>query len=98
MSRHAFIAHGYARQQLLKQPPAGAAFHMEAVALLILSREFIGYLPDHYAQRWVEEGEMRILLPPAFNYRAGFSVVTRSAGLRSSLAEAFLADLFDTHR
>jgi LysR family transcriptional regulator, transcriptional activator for bauABCD operon len=68
------------------------------VALLNLSREFIGYLPDHYAQRWVEEGDMRILLTPAFNYRAGFSVVTRAAGLRSSLAEAFLADLFDTHR
>lgn len=97
VSRHDFVAHGYARQQLLDQAPAGAAFHMEAVALLILSGRFIGYLPDHYAQRWVERGEMRVLLPQAFNYRAGFSTLTRAAGLRSNLAEAFLADLAETH-
>jgi LysR family transcriptional regulator, transcriptional activator for bauABCD operon len=97
VSRHDFVAHGYARQQLLDQVPATAAFHMEAVALLILSGKFIGYLPDHYAQRWVDRGEMRVLLPEAFNYRAGFSVLTRSAGLRSSAAEAFLADLAAAH-
>jgi DNA-binding transcriptional LysR family regulator len=97
VSRQDFVAHGYARQQLLERPAVGAAFHMEAVALLILSGKFIGYLPDHYARRWVERGEMRVLLPQSFNYRAGFSVVTRAAGLRSSVAEAFLVDLAQAH-
>jgi hypothetical protein len=40
---------------------------------------------------------MLVLLPQSFNYRAGFSVVTRAAGLRSSVAEAFLVDLAQAH-
>ena len=36
--------------------------HMEAIAILIKSGRFLGYLPDHFARSFVEAGEMRSLL------------------------------------
>lgn len=97
VSRHGFIAHGYARQQILDVPAAGAAFHMEAVALMVLSGRYTGYLPDHQAAHWVERGEMRVLLPATLGYAARFEVVTRGTGLRSNLVEAFIAHLQEAH-
>ncbi|HEX2887733.1 LysR family transcriptional regulator [Vineibacter terrae] len=97
VSRHAFIAHGYAQQQILDVPPAGSAFHMEAVALLVLSGRYTGYLPDHQAAHWVDRGEMRVLLSAALGYTARFEIVTRGTGLRSNLVEAFVAHLHEAH-
>nr|MBC8241824.1 substrate-binding domain-containing protein [Alphaproteobacteria bacterium] len=42
--------------------------HMESIALLILSGNFIGYLPTHYANQWVQNGQMRRLLPSQTSY------------------------------
>ena len=36
---------------------------MEAQLILVLSGAYIGYLPEHYAQSWVEQGRLRVLLP-----------------------------------
>ena len=38
---------------------AAYAENMEATAMLILSGGFIGFLPEHYAARWVASGEMK---------------------------------------
>src|SRR5690606_24174077 len=43
--------------------PAATADHAEAVAMLVLGGRYIGFLPDHYAQAWVERGEMRAVSP-----------------------------------
>jgi LysR family transcriptional regulator, transcriptional activator for bauABCD operon len=97
VSQHHFIAHGYARQQILDVPAAGSAFHMEAVALMVLSGSYTGYLPDHQAAHWLDRGEMRVLLPAKLAYTARFEVVTRGAGLRSNLVEAFVSHLHEAH-
>jgi LysR family transcriptional regulator, transcriptional activator for bauABCD operon len=36
--------------------------HMEALAILIKSGRFLGYLPEHFARSFVERGEMKNLL------------------------------------
>ena len=41
--------------------PAAVAHHMESVAHLVLSGSCLGYLPTHYAARWVEQGLLRQL-------------------------------------
>ena len=98
VSGHGFITHGYApQQQILDVPPAGSAFHMEAVALMVLSGRYIGYLPDHQAAHWVERDEMRMLLPATLGYTARFEIVTRGMGMRSNLVEAFVAHLHEAH-
>lgn len=50
---------------------------MEAQLLLILSGKYIGYLPDHFAQSWVNNRRLRILLPNKYGYQAPFSMIFR---------------------
>ena len=45
---------------------------MEAQLILVLSGAYIGYLPEHYAQPWVDQGRLRVLLPATFGYQAPF--------------------------
>jgi DNA-binding transcriptional LysR family regulator len=50
---------------------------MEAQLILILSGGYVGYLPEHYAQPWVDAARLRVLLPAAYGYQSQFSLVTR---------------------
>lgn len=50
---------------------------MEAQLLLILSGKYIGYLPDHYAQPWLNQQRLRVLLPEQYGYQAPFSLIFR---------------------
>jgi DNA-binding transcriptional LysR family regulator len=50
---------------------------MEAQLILILSGGYIGYLPEHYAQSWVDQGRLKVLLPAEFGYQSQFSLVFR---------------------
>jgi DNA-binding transcriptional LysR family regulator len=50
---------------------------MEAVAVLVLSGKFVGYLPTHYAAQWVQQQLMRPLRPDVLSHHADFSLVTR---------------------
>lgn len=47
---------------------------MEAEARLILSGHFLGYLPEHFAERFVTEGRLRPLRPELFSYEAPFQL------------------------
>lgn len=76
-----FVGRTYMRDW---EAPVGRRFseqavtaHMECSALLILSGRYIGYLPTHYAQSWVDAGEMRPLLDERFSYSDQFDVVHR---------------------
>lgn len=51
---------------------------VEAAAFLILAGHHIGFLPDHYAQRWVENGDMRILMEGSYTRRSQITLVHRS--------------------
>ena len=37
--------------------------NLEAIALLVLSGTFIGFIPQHYAQRLVNSGQLIAVLP-----------------------------------
>jgi DNA-binding transcriptional LysR family regulator len=50
---------------------------MEAQLILILSGGYVGYLPEHYAQPWVDQGRLKVLLPSSFGYQSPFSLVSR---------------------
>jgi DNA-binding transcriptional LysR family regulator len=66
---------------------------MESVALFILSGRHIGYLPQHYAQPWVDRGEMRPLLEAQFGYRNPIYLTTHKTAKRSLILTAFLHEL-----
>jgi len=97
VAAHPFVARPYAQMQELRHfPGAGVGAHasnMEAQALFILSGHFLGYLPDHYAARWVAAGEMRPLLAATTQIASPFYIVTRVMARRPLLMRAFLEDL-----
>ncbi|WP_375057422.1 LysR family transcriptional regulator [Zobellella sp. DQSA1] len=79
-----------ASAQLTGMRLAGRAYHYEPRAALILSGQYIGFLPESFARRWVESGRLKALLPAHKNHELGISAITRSHGRQSRLKELFL--------
>lgn len=70
---------------------------MEALALFILSGEFIGHLPEHYAAPWVAQEKMRPLFPNKLSYESQFYLAYRNAETNLA-AEHFIELLKKTFR
>ncbi|MCW3479043.1 LysR family transcriptional regulator [Neisseriaceae bacterium JH1-16] len=90
-------ARGYLQQrdlQLLGASKAAATVeNVEAQAMLILSGAYVGFLPVHYAARWVESGEMRQLDPGRFSLLWPFNAIARRGTSTAPILRAFLEDL-----
>jgi DNA-binding transcriptional LysR family regulator len=72
-------------------PRAGASVvQMEAQLMLILSGRFIGFLPDHFADRWVREGQLRAIKPRIFNFASLHNIAYRETDAERPLIRAFL--------
>lgn len=69
----------------------------EAVALLVRSGGYVGFLPDHYAAIFVDQGEMRRVALPELGYTVDFVAVSRPAPSASRLAQTFLQTLAQVH-
>jgi DNA-binding transcriptional LysR family regulator len=65
----------------------------EGVAFLILTGCFVGYLPKHYAQRWVLSGEMRAVCPENFNFTTEYQIVLRKGARPNLVLETFLKEI-----
>jgi DNA-binding transcriptional LysR family regulator len=74
-------------------PHKATVFNMEAAAILILSGKFGGFLPSHYARRWVELDQMRALRPDLLTFAPEFGIVTRK-GRNLGLAAKTLIEEF----
>lgn len=72
---------------------SASATDREGIAFLILSGRYIGYLPTHYAERWVRDGQMKALSPPDGHYLTGYSAITRKGGLSNLVLESYLDEL-----
>jgi DNA-binding transcriptional LysR family regulator len=68
---------------------------MEAELILILSGNYIGYLPDHLAKKWEDEGRLLRIIPKNFGYKAEFSLIVKNGRSREPLIQAF-RDEIDT--
>ena len=76
---------------------AATATDQEAVALLVLSGRYLGFLPDHYA-RWFEQaGRLRRVGPPQAHYEVQFVAVSRVGPPVARLTGAFLDTLARVH-
>ncbi|WP_137823299.1 LysR family transcriptional regulator [Pseudomonas sp. D(2018)] len=68
---------------------------MDGAALLILSGQHLGFLPQHYAARHVELEQLRALDPAQLRYEVQFHVAVRRSTRQSELVSTFLAELMD---
>jgi DNA-binding transcriptional LysR family regulator len=69
------------------------AENMEAIAFLVISGKFIGFLPEHYASRWVAIGEMRALLPERMHYESRIELLVRTSTPQPLAVRYFVSDL-----
>jgi len=67
--------------------------NVEAQAMLILTGQYIGFLPSHYAEQWVLKKQLRVLLPDEMHYASSIELIVKSGGFRSPVLQAFLDDL-----
>jgi LysR family transcriptional regulator, transcriptional activator for bauABCD operon len=63
-----FAQHAYSEAELrgeykMRLTPSASGQFTEGIAMLVLTGNFLGFLPQHYAQSWVKAGKMRQLMP-----------------------------------
>lgn len=74
------------------------AYDQEAVAQLILSGRYIGYLPQHYASSFTEHKLMRPVCPGTFNYLCQFNAIMRHSPKPGRVAKTFIDTLNMAHK
>lgn len=84
------------RAQYQQLNTSASASDREGIAFLILTGLYIGFLPSHYAQRWVDEGRMRVLRPDEMHHVVHYAAVTRKGVRPNLVVETFLNELSDT--
>ncbi|KIQ60029.1 MULTISPECIES: LysR family transcriptional regulator [Pseudomonas] len=68
---------------------SASATQVEAVALLVKTGRFVGFLPHHYAANLVAQGQFRALRPDLINIVTPFNLILRHNTVRSPLVKAF---------
>jgi len=76
---------------------SATASDQEAVATFILSGRFVGFLPDHYAEPFVQANRMRAVSPERLRYSCRFLTICRQSPKISRLTQAFHQTLCDSH-
>ncbi len=70
----------------------------EALAVLILSGRYLGFLPDHYARTFVERGMMWRLRADTYRYQSHHAAIVRRSPKPPRLVETFLECLRRAHK
>ncbi|WP_285355963.1 LysR family transcriptional regulator [Pseudomonas sp. lyk4-R2A-10] len=68
---------------------SASATQVEAVALLIKTGRFVGFLPQHYAAPLVAAGQFRAVCPELIHFDTPFNLILRHNTVRSPLVKAF---------
>ncbi len=77
---------------------AVTVYNQEAIAHLLLSGRYIGYLPDHYAKAFVDQNLIRTIGIETFKYECEFQAISRSSPKPSRLLQTFLDCLLEAHK
>lgn len=99
---HAFAGLGYHSpnmelSQQVRLTRKATAYDQESIATLILSGQYLGFLPDHYAQAFARTGQMQTLRPELFRYDCQFFSIVRRSPQPSRAALAFQSCLRQAH-
>lgn len=100
-SQHDWVGRSYpvaeADGRLLAGRVAVQADNMDAVAILITSGRYCGYLPATVAAPYLQLGLLHPLDAQRMKYEVPIHVVTQQAPRRDEITQAFLEDLHDAH-
>jgi len=65
----------------------------EGIAFLLLTGRFLGFLPTHFADRWVSQDKMRAIGEHTRGYVTHFSAITRKGASSNLILEAYMEEL-----
>jgi DNA-binding transcriptional LysR family regulator len=82
------------REKLLR---AATGYDQEAIATLVLSGKYVGFLPDHYAASFVKGGQLRAVNAQRFRYTCRFASVIRRSPAPSRVVWTFAKCLAEAH-
>lgn len=93
-----WVSRPYAKQEetskiLGELHRAATANDVEGVALLVLTGQYIGFLPDHYVASTRFPAHLRPIMPERFGYTVRMELATRKRGRHPPAVANFLADL-----
>ncbi len=99
---HAYAGLGYhspnmamSRTKSLRK--SAVAYDQEALAALICSGRFLGFLPEHFAKSMIMEEKVKKISLQAYEYDVEYSAVARSSPKPSRIVQAFLDCLEEVH-
>ena len=82
-----------ARNQHAGLKTSASSTDREGIAFLILSGEYMGFLPTHFAARWVREKRMRSVQPQSRFFYTEFSAITRKGARPNLILDAYMEEL-----
>ena len=85
------------RNDGLNYQNSATAYHDEGIAHLILSGAFIGYLPEHYANYWLDKGLFKSILPEKYSYQIPIMLISTKNNIVSPLANALIEEIKRCH-
>jgi len=77
---------------------AVTVYDQEAIAHLLMSGCYIGFLPDHYAKPFVDQNLIRAIGVETFKYECEFLAINRSSPKPSRLLQTFSNCLRNAHK
>lgn len=95
LNHQRFAQHAYSESELRDESntgltPAASGQFTEGIAMLILTGNFIGFLPQHYARTWIDAGKMRPLLQANIRKISNIRLIYREDALVMPLVAAFI--------
>jgi len=65
------------------------AHNIEGLAHLILSGQYLGFLPLHYARQWTDKDQMRSILPTKYRYTSQYEIIRRKSAPQTPAESKF---------
>lgn len=73
------------------------SYKIEGIASLILTGSYIGFLPVHYAQKWIDKFEMKAINSSKYAFETYFTIAYKNNSKPSKLAKRFIEILSYVH-
>ena len=95
------VSRGYWRDEYRKNlgfnNVAAVVYQIEPQLILVLSGQYVGFLPDHFAERWVENGTLRRLGAKTISYVCVFDLIIKKGYRTTQVVETFLEDIREAY-
>ncbi len=93
-----YVSHGYKHTPLEQVFNFGLTDHatassVEGIAILIMTGQFIGFLPKHFAAFWVARREMKPIRPKKYFFDANIVSIRRQESSNKSIVNELLRQL-----